>query len=159
MEKSSMPNVSEDKYAIYAEAEGHDRPLLQVGLTFGRLIDDVVLPYQQNDTFFVDGAPVTPDKLKRIKILLLLENFEHARDTFNRSLTKEEAPIRKLHGEQYATRFEHMLRENSEDVTAQVIKAYNQAIKPSIEDYMPKRNELISSALKLFVEGVRALGG
>ncbi|MEO6203305.1 MAG: hypothetical protein ABIU05_23505 [Nitrospirales bacterium] len=154
-----MPNLSEEcKYAIYAEAEGHDRPLLQVGLTFGRLIDDVVLPYQQNETFFVDGAPVTPAKLKRIKILLLRETFKNARLPFNRSLTWGNAEMSKLHGEQYATRFEHMLRENSEDVTSQVIKAYNQVIKPSIKDYMPKRDELISAAWKFFVEGVRALG-
>jgi hypothetical protein len=78
---------------------------------------------------------------------------------FDMALNRADAPIRKLHGEQYTTRFEHMLRENSEDVTSQVLKAYDKVIKPSIKDYIPKRDELISTALKLFVERVKALGG
>lgn len=52
-----------------------------------------------------------------------------------------------------------MLRENSQDVTAQIIKAYTQAIKPRLKDYLPKRDELIPAALKLFTEGVKALNG
>lgn len=42
-----------------AEAEGHTRPLLQIGLTFARLMDDIVVPYDTGDTFFIDGAPVS----------------------------------------------------------------------------------------------------
>jgi hypothetical protein len=146
-------------FAVFAEAEGHDRPLLQLDLTFPRLMDDIVVPYQNNDTFFVDGAPVSAAKLKRIKILRLAPEFLAARFQFDRTLTRAEVQLRKVYGEQYSTRFEHVLREKSVDVTAQVIKAYNQAIKPSLKDYMPKRDELISSALKLFVEGIKALGG
>ena len=150
---------TEQLFAVYAEAEGHDRPLLQLDLTFPRLMDDIVVPYQSNDTFFVDGAPVSAAKLKRIKILRLTPGFLEARHSFDRTLTRADAQIRKIYGEQYATRFEHLLREKSVDVTAQVIKAYNQAIKPSLKDYLPKREELISAALKLFVEGIKALGG
>jgi len=146
-------------FAVFAEAEGHNRPLLQLNLTFPRLMDDVVVPYQSNDTFFIDGATVTAAKLKRIKILRLTPKFPDARRAFDRTLTRAEAPFRKVYGEQYSTRFEHILRENSDDVTAQILKAYNQAIKPSLKDYMPKREELISAALKLFVEGVKSLGG
>ena len=153
-----MDATPADRYAVFAEAEGHDRPLLQVDLTFARLMDDIVVPYQSNESFFVDGVPVTPAKLRRIKLLRLDNNFVDARHTFNSSLTRADAPVRKLHGDQYAVRFEHMLREHSEDVTSQVIKAFNVAIKPSLKDYLPKRDQLISAALKLFVEGVKALG-
>lgn len=148
----------EEAFAVYAEAEGHERPLLQIGVTFGRLMDDIVVPYQTDETFFIDGAPVTPAKLKRIKLLRLKPEFAYARASFNATLTTATEPFRKLYGQQYVERFEHMLREHSEDVTAQVIKAYNQAIKPSIKDYLPKREQLISAATTLFVEGVKALG-
>ena len=37
-----------------------------------------------------------------------------------------------------------------DDVTSQVIKAYNTVIKPSIKDYLPKRDELLSSANQIF---------
>lgn len=152
-----LPAEPEISFAVYAEAEGHQRPLLQIGLSFARLMDDIVVPYESGEPFFVDGAPVTVPKLKRIKLLKLGADFQDARGTFDRTLTRADESLRKLYGQQYVERFEHMLREHSEDVTSQVIKAYNQAIKPSLKDYMPKRQELISSAMTLFVEGVKAL--
>ena len=148
----------ESLYAVYAEAEGHENPLLQLNLTFARLIDDIVVPYQTNEAFFIDGAPITTEKLKRIKILKIGQNYEHHIHLFNRGLTRADSQTKKTFGEQYSTRFEHILRQNSEDVTSQVLKAFNQIIKPSIKDYLPKRDELISSATKIFIESVKALG-
>lgn len=153
------PASAPDLYAVYAERDGDTRPLLQIGLTFARLMDDIVVPYDSGETFFIDGAPISAAKLRRIKLLKLGTNFPRARANFNDSLNRAEASIRKLQGEQYTTRFEHMLREQSEDVTAQIIKAYNQAIKPSLKDYLPKRDELIPAAMKLFAEGLKALNG
>lgn len=157
-EQTPPDPASTHAYAVYAEADGHDRPLLQLDLTFARLLDDIVVPYQSNEPFFVDGAPLTAAKLRRIKILRIKESFTRGRMDFNMALTRSDAPVRKLYGEQYTTRFEHLFRQHSEDVTAQVIKAYNQVIKPSLKDYLPKREELTSAALKMFVEGVKALG-
>lgn len=144
-------------YGVYAEAKEYNRPLLQLDLTFARLMDDIVVPYQSNKPFFVDGAPVTPAQLKRIKILRLTRGFLEARGEFHRALTKSAVTIQKLYGEQYVTRFVHLLRQHSEDVTAQVIKAFDQIIKPRLSDYLPKREELIAAALKFFTEGVKAL--
>jgi len=154
-----MSEPEEQLYAVYAEAEGHDRPLLLVDLTFARLMDDIVVPYETDEAFFIDGVPLKKTKLKRIKLLKLGNDFEFHRQQFNTSLTRADAPVRKIHGEQYSVRFEHLLREYSEDVTSQVIKAFNQVIKPSLKDYLPKRNELIPAALELFTVGVKSLGG
>ena len=152
------PEPAADLFAVYAEAQGHTRPLFQIGLTFGRLMDDIVVPYESGEAFFIDGAPVSAPKLTRVKLLKLRDSFSRARSNFNFALTRHpDAPARKLQGEQYTTRFEHMLREHSDDVTSQIIKAYTQAIKPRLIDYLPKRQELLSSALTLFVEGVKAL--
>ena len=65
----------------------------------------------------------------------------------------------KLLGEQYYTRLEALFRETSEDVTSQVISAFNTEIKPRLKDYLPSRKELIDAALKVFVESLCALGG
>ena len=157
-EEEQQQDTKEDFYAIFAEAEGHEKPLIQLDMTFARLLDDVVVPYQTGEPFFIDGAPLTAQKLKRIKILKLNVNYAGAKWGFERGLTRGEAQMRKIYGDQYNTRFEHVLRDNSDDVTAQVIKAYNQAIKPSIKDYLPKRDELISAATKIFVEAIRVLG-
>jgi hypothetical protein len=144
-------------YAVYVEAKGHEKPLLQLELNFARLIDDIIVPYQTGEAFFVDGAPLTAEKITRIKVLKLSQQYARAKLLFDRGLTTGDAPTRKVYGEQYNTRFEHILRENSEDVTSQVLKAFNQVIKPSIKDYLPKREELISAATKIFIEGIKAL--
>ena len=158
-EQTSLDPATAHAYPVYAEAEGHDRPLLQLDLTFARLLDDIVVPYQSNEPFFVDGAPVSAAKLRRIKILRMKESFASGRRDFNMGLTRSDPPVRKLYVEQYTTRFEHLFRQHSEDVTAQVIKAFNQVIRPSLKDHLPKREELTSAALKMFVEGVKELGG
>ncbi len=156
----SNEEASEDNlYAVWAEAAGHDAPLLQVGMSFARLMDDIVVPYQGDTTFFIDGAPVTPSKLKRIKLLRLRPSFARARGDFTAALTQHGNPaVRKTYGEQYGVRMEHMLRENAEDVTAQVIKAFNQASKPRLTNYIPKREELIQLAKEGFIEAVKRLG-
>ena len=148
----------EQLYAVFAEAQGHQKPLLQIELTFPRLIDDIIVPYQTGETFFIDGAPVTPDKISRIKVLKLTEYFNRSKWDFDQKLTSGTAQEMKVLGEQYSTRFEHILRQHSEDVTSQVLKAFNQVIKPSIKDYLPKRNELISAATKIFIESIKTLG-
>lgn len=151
--------TGEEKFAVYAEAEGRDKPLLLLDLTFARLIDDIVVPYESDEAFFIDGVPLTRSHIKRIKILKLSEGFARDLWDFDRTLTRGDHPNRKIYGDQYHTRFEHILRTNSIDVTSQVIKAYNQAIKPRIKDYLPKREELIGTATKIFIEGMKLLGG
>lgn len=147
------------RFAVLAEAESYEIPIYQADLTFARLMDDIVVPYQMSEPFFIDGVPVTPNKLRRIKLLQLADSFQEARGTFETSLTRSGNPaVRKTYGEQYHIRLEHDLRMHSVDVTSQVIKAYNQAIKPSIKDYLPRRNELIPAALELFTQGLKSLG-
>lgn len=155
----SEEQEKEELYSVYAEAQGHSRALFQLELTFARLIDDIIVPYQTGEAFFIDGTPLTADKLIRIKVLKLKDGYSMGMYNFHRALTKGETQIRKIYGEQYNTRFEHILRVHSEDVTSQVLKAFNQAIKPSIKNYLPKREELISGATKIFIESIKALGG
>ena len=51
--------------------------------------------------------------------------------------------FQKLYGEQYQIRVEALLRGNGEDVTSQIISAYDKTIKHRLEDYLPKREELM----------------
>ena len=96
--------------------------------------------------------------MKRIKILRAKPNLRGELRRFTRGLTVSEASIRKIYGEQFHVRYEAILRECSEDVTAQIIKAFDRAIKPSLSDYVPRREELIQAAMKVFVEAVKSLG-
>jgi hypothetical protein len=71
-----MATPTDRKFAIYAEATDQQRPLIMTGLTFARLIDDVVHPFEADKPFFVDGAPLMKPKIKRIKILQQSEFLE-----------------------------------------------------------------------------------
>lgn len=153
-----MEGMGEGRFIVWGETEGQARPLLMTDLSLARLFDDVVVPYQTEETFFLDGAPVKGKELKHIKILRAKPALDDALHMFTMGLTRGEAQTRKIYGDQYHVRYEAILREHSEDVTAQVIKAYDRAIKPSIKEYLPKREELISAAVKVFVEAMRTLG-
>jgi len=147
----------DDTFGVVAEVEGRQRQLVLLNLTFGRLIDDIVVPHDSGEPFFIDGVPVTKEKIRRIKIIKLGEKFRNGLWELERGLTRAEHQTRKIYGDQYETRFEHLLRTDAEDVTAQVIKAYVQAVKPRLKDYLPKRQELISAATTVFVEAMKTL--
>ena len=157
MEIPSTDNA-DDRFIVWAEATGHDKPLILTDLPLARLFDDIVVPYQTGDTFFIDGAPVTAEKLTRIKILRAKPDLQGEIYRFNDGLNIGNSATRKIYGEQFNVRYENILREYSEDVTAQIIKAFDREIKPSIKDYLPRREELIQAAMKAFVEAVKILG-
>ena len=56
---------TDDRFIVWAEAEGQNKPLIMTDLPAARLFDDVVVPYQTGEAFFVDGAPVKAKDLKR----------------------------------------------------------------------------------------------
>ncbi|MEJ1409103.1 MAG: hypothetical protein RPU60_02640 [Candidatus Sedimenticola sp. (ex Thyasira tokunagai)] len=147
----------EKLFGVIAEKEGLAKQLVLLNIPFGRLLDEIIVPYDNGESFFIDGAPVTNEQISRIKIVELGREFEESLWRLERGLNRGDSASKKIYGDQYQTRFEHILRTNAVDVTAQVIKAYNTAIKPSIKDYMPNRKELIGAATKVFVEGMRAL--
>lgn len=154
---AAAPEKKEDLFGIVAEVEGRHKQLVLLNLTFGRLIDEIVVPYEEDQPFFIDGVPVTKNKIRRIKIIKLANKFRDGIWEIERGMTRGEHQIQKTYGDQYETRFEHVLRTDADDVTAQVIKAYVQVVKPSIKEYLPKRQELISAATTVFVEAMKAL--
>jgi hypothetical protein len=148
-----------DKFAVFAEVENHAQPLLMLDLSFAKLMDEVVLPYQTDAPFFVDGAPLKRKDLKRLKILRLKQDFVNDFEVLNMQLHAVHAAFAKMVGEQYHLRLEAILRDNGEDVTSQVISAFDKTIKPSLKDYLPKREELIQTALQFFLKNVSQLAG
>ena len=148
----------EPSFAIFAECQDFERALIMTGLSFGRLIDDIVKPLEEGEPLFIDGVPVTKDKVRRIKILRESKNLKHNLADLHWRLRRPPASETKVLADQYHIRVEAILREASEDVTAQVLKAFDAKIKPKLKDYLPKRQELLEAALKVFIEGVKALG-
>lgn len=154
-----MEDQEEQKFSIYAEAEGFERPLVMIDLSFPRVIDDVVVPYEKNEPFFIDGVSLKREKIKRLKILSQKSFFRSEFNRFNRTLKSHDPQLSKVYGEQYHVRLEAILRWATEDVTAQVIKAFDSVIRPSLKDYIPKRQELIKAAMEIFVQAIKSLSG
>jgi len=145
-------------FAVIAEVKDNDKPLYLHNLNFARLMDDIVVPYQNKDPFFIDGVPTKSENLKRIKIIQQKESFAELFDDLHNRLRLGMSSGRRVPAEDYQVKLYALFREAGEDVTSQVIKAYDTKIKPSIADYLPKREELISGALKVFIEAMKILG-
>jgi len=158
MSNSTETKGVESKFSVFAEADGYVRPLMINGLTFARLMDDVVVPYHEKKPFFVDGAPLTPDKVRRLKIIRETQDFARFFNDYHYHLRVDGPDVNKQLPEQYHLRLEAMLRENGEDVTSQVIKAFDAKIRPSLKDYLPKREELIQAAMQMFLQAMKTLG-
>lgn len=154
---SQTPQISELKFAVLAEIKGREKPLFVFNLTFARLIDDIIFPHESGKQFFVDGVSVSGASVERLKVLRLGERFEGAFYDLNRGMTRGPEEIRRLYGEQYSTRLEAALRDTSEDVTSQVISAFDKTIKSRLKDYLPNRETLIQAAWSLFALGLKQL--
>ena len=148
-----------DHFAVYAVRKAESTPLIQTGMTFRRLMDDIVVPYNSEEAFFIDGAPVRPAELDRIKIIKQTESFTGFFYDLHWGMREGEIKKQDLYAKQYHVRLEALLRESGEDVTAQVIKVYNTVIKPKLKDYLPNREALLDAAVKVFTEGIKALSG
>jgi len=152
-----MSNERQERFAVFAEVEGFDRPLIYTDLTFARLIDDVVLALEKKEPFFIDGALVAREKIKRLKVLRQKEGFYHSMALLYRRLSHGQPAIQKTYGEQYHVRLEAALRDGCEDVTSQVIKAFDKKIKPHLKDYLPKQEQLIEAAYQVLLLTLKTL--
>ncbi len=152
-----MPDENQ-KFAVIAEITDYQKPLYLYNLTFSRLIDDVVFPYQSDQPFFIDGVPTKAQNLKKIKIIRQNQSFDDLFNELHHFLRAGSSSARQITAADYPIRLEALFREAGEDVTSQVIKAFNAKIRPSLKDYMPKREELINGALQIFIEAMKILG-
>jgi len=103
--------------------------------------DAVIRVYDDVDA----GTPVTKKDLKKLKIIRLDDDFSAAFSQMHTILHHSILSAQRLYGEQYQIRVEALLRGHGEDVTSQIISAYDKTIKHRLKDYLPKREELIKA--------------
>lgn len=117
---------------------------------------DIVTPFESGETFFVDGAPVKATDLDRLKILLNSENFSPVFHRLHWTMRTGDAKHKEVLAKQYSTFIEGLIRENTRDVTSQVISAFRTEIKPRLKDWLPNKTEILDASIKLFAEGMKA---
>jgi hypothetical protein len=157
MAEPELEETDQAQFAVFAEVKGEDRPLIMSGLSFGRLLDEIVLPWDSNETFFVDGSPVRPDQLRKLKVIRESQYLGPQLSGLHRKLRMAGGTDLKHLAENYHTQVEAIFRSSGTDVTAQVLKAYSSAVKPSLKDYLPKREELIGAAFQVFITAMKSL--
>lgn len=156
---SEQDENKDPTFAVFAELRDYDRPLVMTGLSFARLMDEVIVPFEEKDPFFIDGVPVSREGLRKLKIIREKEFFSTTFSKLHWRIRVASVEEQKLLLEQYHTRLEALLRESGEDVTSQVIKAFNAKVRPRLKDYLPNREELIRAAFELFVQSMKSLAG
>jgi hypothetical protein len=62
MTEEQKDGEKEILFGVIAEKEGLEKSLFMMNLSFERLFDDIVIPYQQEEPFFIDGVPVDQKK-------------------------------------------------------------------------------------------------
>jgi|BioPla2DNA2_1021312.scaffolds.fasta_scaffold27949_3 hypothetical protein len=156
----SEEEKKEELFGVYAVRKNEQTPLFQTHLSFRRLMDDIIVPFESEELFFIDGAPVKATDLDRIKIIRQHEFFDHTfHDLHHGMRWGGDLKKQELYAKQYHIRLEALLRESGEDVTSQVIKAYRTAIKPKLKDYLPNKETLLDAAIKVFAESIKSLSG
>ena len=61
--------MDESRYAVLVEKRGYDKRLYLHDLPFDRLVEEVVVLYEDGNPFFIDGVAVTKEILDKIKII------------------------------------------------------------------------------------------
>ena len=146
-------------YAVFAVKKDGGSPLIMSDLTFARIMDEIVIPYNaRNQPFRIDGVVVTGDSLAQIKVAEQNGNFEFAfRDLHYGMRRASEPKVRQILGEQYEVRLMAAFREGGLDVTTRMLDTYTQVIKPKLLDYLSNREPLLRLAAETFVGVMQAM--
>jgi hypothetical protein len=144
--------TAESRFIVFAIRKAEPTALLQLNLSFQRLVEDILTPYDEGEPFFIDGAPVKASDLDRIKVLLEGPLFDRHFKDLSWTIHAGDLKARELHTRNYNAFLENLIRTYTEDVTSQVFSAYKTVIKPRLRDYLPKREELLNLGITFLAE-------
>ena len=125
-----MTSENSSLFAVVAEKADYPRnPLLMWDQSFDRLLADVVIPYENNEAFWIDGVPVERKSVQRLKILIESPQFGKKIEGLHQTISDSSGhPSRQqdraIAIKEYPMRIEGMIRSDAQDVTPQVIRAY-----------------------------------
>ena len=129
-----------------------------MNLTFSELIDTVVKPYEEDESFFIDGVPLKRKDIQRLKVIEQDDEFGSAYHEIRHSLDSRDMKKRETTAKHYEVLITDLMRGCGKDVTSLVIRAYGDKVWPSVADYLPNRETLIKGAFSLFNEWTKSLG-
>lgn len=160
-ERDGMANALEvgvdSLYTVMAIRKHESTQLVMIRLTWERLMEDVVIPYDTGEMFFIDGAPVKATDLDRMKILLQGPRFDPEFRNLHSHLRTSDLKGKEMYAKQYPVFFNALLQNYCQDVTSQVIKAFRTEVKPRLKDYLPEKKDILDAGVKFFSETFKAI--
>jgi hypothetical protein len=141
------------RFAVLAEKEGDPRSLFLHGLTINKLYEHIVVPYEEDKPFFIDGVPLERKTLRRIKIIREDVEFVHDLDRLHNRIQNPcgsdmHTPISDYPGQLVA-----LFHERNLDVTSDVVNAYREKKKLRLPV-----DELIAAAAQIATAAMRSAG-
>jgi hypothetical protein len=145
------PVVVDARFAVLVEKDGHTAPVYLHGLTLTRLYEDVVVPYEEDKPFFVDGVPIrNRSDLKRLKIIRqdsrLTFDLFRLYDGIKRGADKRVA----IPTGDYPGRLIALFQESREDVTSSIVNAYQEKkpLKLPLDKLIEAASAVAAAAIK-----------
>lgn len=141
------------RFAVLAEKEGDPRSLFLHGLTINKLYEHIVVPYEEDKPFFIDGLPLERKTLRRIKIIREDEDFVHDLDRLHNRVQLPRASDMHTPISDYPGLLVSLFQERNLDVTSDVINAYREKKKLRLPV-----DELIAAAAQIATAAIRSAG-
>ena len=160
-ELTEQGNEVRRRFAVYAEKQGYDKPLVLVDLSFGEVVDTIVKPHETGEPFRIDGVPVTPADLLKLKIVEQDANFMTEYRRVKRDLItpgNRDQKARDTAAKHYDVIISDLVRGSGIDVTNQVLGVFEEKVKPSLTDYLPRREELLEVAFTAYRAWMKSIG-
>jgi hypothetical protein len=141
------------RFAILAEKEGDPRGLFLHDLTINKLYEHIVVPYEEDKPFFIDGVPLERKTLRRIKIIRESEAFVHDLDRLHNRVKNPRGSDMHTPISDYPGQLVALFQERNLDVTSDVINAYREKRKLRLPV-----DELIAAAAQIATAAIRSAG-
>ena len=140
-------------FAVLAEKKDDQQPLYLHGLSVTKLYDHVVVPYEENRPFFIDGVPVERATLRRIKIIKQDRQFSLDLDRLHNRIKNPRGSDLYTPIADYPGRLRALFQQQSVDVTSDIINAYREKKKLKVPT-----DKLVEAASQIAVAAIRGAG-
>jgi hypothetical protein len=141
------------RFAVLAEKEGDPRSLFLHGLTINKLYEHIVVPYEEDKPFFIDGVPLERKTLRRIKIIREDVEFVHDLDRLHNRIQNPRGSDMHTPISDYPGQLVALFHERNLDVTSDVVNAYREKKKLRLPV-----DELIAAAAQIVTAAMRSAG-
>jgi hypothetical protein len=155
LEKTSGEDSTARRYAVLLEKMGAEHMTVCAhDLSFDRLMEDLVIPYEERKPFRVDGTHFqNRDEVARVKIVAQTQQFDDALSLLNRGIAYPNGHSRHVPLSDYPGRLAAIFRSQARDITSDILNVYAEKKKLKLPS-----KETIKAVADVVVQGLKLAG-